>query len=135
MIFGKKKLTVPTTAEALPGRDERLPVAATHAVHGTPMQPPFEGMELALFGLGCFWGAERKYWQTEGVHSTQVGYAAGVTRNPTYKEVCTGGTGHNEVVRVAFDSAVVSYEQLLEVFWESHDPTQGMRQGFFFFYN
>jgi peptide-methionine (S)-S-oxide reductase len=105
-------------------------VAPAHAVLGTPMEPPFaEGLQQAMFGLGCFWGAERKFWQHDGVHTTAVGYAAGYTPNPTYEEVCSGLTGHNEVVLVVFDPARISYEQLLRVFWESHDPTQGMRQG------
>ena len=104
-------------------------VAERHVVLGTPMKPPFEGMELALFGLGCFWGAEKVFWLSDGVHSTQVGYAGGLTPNPTYEEVCTGRTGHNEVVRVAFDPARTSYLALLRLFWESHDPSQGMRQG------
>ena len=121
---------MPTADEALPGRAEPLPVPPVHEVLGTRMEAPFpEGMELALFGLGCFWGAERRFWQVPGVHSTQVGYAAGFTPNPTYREVCSGRTGHNEVVRVVFDPARVTYGQLLQVFWESHDPTQGMRQG------
>jgi peptide-methionine (S)-S-oxide reductase len=109
-----KKMTMPTAEEALPGREERMPVPAAHQ---------------ALFGLGCFWGAERKFWQTPGVYTTAVGYAAGLTPNPTYPEVCTGMTGHNEVVLVVFDPTRISYEDLLKVFWESHDPTQGMRQG------
>jgi peptide-methionine (S)-S-oxide reductase len=125
-----RKVTMPSRAEALPGREERMPVPAAHHVNGAPLEPPFpDGMEQALFGLGCFWGAERKFWETPGVYTTAVGYAAGVTPNPTYREVCTGMTGHNEVVLVVFDSARVSYEDLLKVFWESHDPTQGMRQG------
>ena len=127
--FASKKLKLPSLAEALPGRSERMPVPPRHFVLGTPMEPPFSGMDLAMFGLGCFWGAEKKFWQLPGVFSTQVGYAAGVTPNPTYREVCTGETGHNEVVRVAFDPKRVRYEDLLRVFWESHDPTQGMRQG------
>jgi peptide-methionine (S)-S-oxide reductase len=107
-----------------------MPVPAKHFVNGNPLQPPFPaGIELAMFGLGCFWGAERKFWTIEGVFSTAVGYAAGFTPNPTYKEVCSGMTGHNEVVLVAYDPQLVSYETLLQVFWESHDPTQGMRQG------
>jgi len=107
-----------------------MPVAEKHHVLGTPLAPPFpDGMELALFGLGCFWGAERKFWQAEGVFSTSVGYAGGQTPNPSYEEVCSGKTGHNEVVRVVFDPAKTSYRALLEIFWESHDPTQGMRQG------
>ena len=118
-------------SEALPGRSEpAFEVAPKHTVNGAPMKAPFpEGTELAMFGLGCFWGAERKFWETEGVVSTQVGYAAGATPNPTYKEVCSGKTGHAEVVRVVFDPKRISYENLLKVFWENHDPTQGMRQG------
>jgi peptide-methionine (S)-S-oxide reductase len=131
VLFGfGKKLTLPTVREALPGRSEKMPVPSGHYVNGHPLQPPFPaGMETAMFGLGCFWGAERKFWQLEGVYSTAVGYAAGVTPNPTYQEVCTGMTGHNEVVLVIYDPSVISYEQLLKVFWESHNPTQGMRQG------
>jgi len=124
------KLKMPAPEEALQGRSEPMPVPEKHFVLGTPLKPPFpEGLELALFGLGCFWGAERKFWEKKGVYSTSVGYAAGLTPNPTYKEVCSGQTGHNEVVRVVYDPRVVSYEELLRVFWESHDPTQGMRQG------
>lgn len=127
--FGKKK-TMPAPDEALPGRSEPMPVNNRHFVNGNPIQPPFpEGIERAMFGMGCFWGAERRFWQQDGVFSTAVGYAAGHTPNPTYHEVCTGMTGHNEVVLVAYDPAKISYEQLLKVFWESHDPTQGMRQG------
>jgi peptide-methionine (S)-S-oxide reductase len=127
--FGKKS-TLPTPDEALPGRSQPMAVPARHFVNGNPLQPPFpDGMETALFGLGCFWGAERKFWQQSGVYTTAVGYAAGVTPNPNYMEVCTGKTGHNEVVLVVFDPKVVSYEDLLKVFWESHNPTQGMRQG------
>ena len=131
VLFGfGKKLTLPTAREALPGRSEKMPVPSTHYVNGHPLQPPFPaGMETAIFGLGCFWGAERKFWQLEGVYTTAVGYAAGITPNPTYQEVCTGMTGHNEVVLVVYDPSVISYEQLLKVFWESHNPTQGMRQG------
>jgi peptide-methionine (S)-S-oxide reductase len=131
MLFGfGKKLTLPKPEEALPGRAEQMPVPATHFVNGNRLKPPFpEGMEMAMFGMGCFWGAERKFWQLNGVYTTAVGYAAGVTPNPTYQEVCTGMTGHNEVVFVVYDPNVISYEQLLKVFWESHDPTQGMRQG------
>lgn len=122
--------TLPTTAEALPGRETKMPVPAKHFVNGNPLQPPFpEGMEMALFGLGCFWGAERKFWEMTGVYTTAVGYAAGITPNPDYKEVCTGMTGHNEVVLVVFDPAIVSYDDLLKVFWESHNPTQRMQQG------
>jgi len=124
------KLHLPTPAEALPGRSERMPVPEAHFVHGARLEPPFPpGAALALFGMGCFWGAERKLWQRRGVVSTSVGYAAGLTPNPTYREVCSGRTGHNEVVRVVFDPEVVTYDELLRVFWESHDPTQGMRQG------
>ena len=121
---------MPTPEEALPGRAEKMPVPARHFVNGHPLEPQFPaGTKLALFGLGCFWGAERKFWQTPGVFTTAAGYAAGFTPNPTYREVCTGRTGHNEVVLVAFDPAQVSYDNLLRIFWESHDPTQGMRQG------
>jgi peptide-methionine (S)-S-oxide reductase len=130
MFATAKKLRLPTAAEALPGRSESMPVENRHHVLGTPLRPPFpEGLELALFGLGCFWGAERKFWQVPGVYSTAVGYASGLTPNPTYREVCSGMTGHNEVVRVVFDPKQVEYRELLRVFWESHDPTQGMRQG------
>ncbi len=124
------KLRMPSPEEALPGRSERMRVPKAHFVNAAPLEPPFPaGTELALFGMGCFWGAERKFWQTPGVFSTAVGYAGGFTPNPTYEEVCSGLTGHAEVVRVAFDPKRVSYEDLLRVFWESHDPTQGMRQG------
>jgi peptide-methionine (S)-S-oxide reductase len=124
------KLPLPLPSEALPGRREKMAVAATHAVTGGPMSPPFPpGTEIATFGMGCFWGAERKFWQTRGVVSTMVGYAGGVTPNPTYREVCSGRTGHTEVVRAVFDPRVVGYEDLLRLFWENHDPTQGMRQG------
>jgi len=125
-----KKGTMPSPSEALPGRSRSMPVPAKHFVNGNPMEPPYPaGMELALFGMGCFWGAERKFWQQEGVFITAVGYAAGYTPNPTYQEVCSGLTGHNEVVQVVFDPQKISYEQLLKVFWENHNPTQGMRQG------
>ena len=125
-----KKATMPSRADALPGRSEKMPVPKQHYVNGNPLQPPFpEGMQTAMFGLGCFWGAERRFWQQEGVFSTAVGYSAGYTTNPTYREVCSGMTGHNEVVFVVFDPDTISYEQLLKVFWESHNPTQGMRQG------
>ncbi|MFP2962150.1 peptide-methionine (S)-S-oxide reductase MsrA [Myxococcus sp. 1LA] len=125
-----KKLRLPTPEEALPGRSEELPVPEKHEVLGTPIKGAVpEGLEEVFFGLGCFWGAERKFYQTPGVYSTAVGYAGGLTPNATYREVCSGLTGHNEVVRVVFDPKKVSFEQLLRVFWESHDPTQGMRQG------
>ena len=124
------KLKLPTADQALPGRSGKMPVPASHFVNGARLEPPFpEGTELALFGLGCFWGAERKFWQTPGVVSTSVGYAGGVTPNPSYREVCSGATGHTEVVRVVFDPKRASYADLLRVFWEAHDPTQGMRQG------
>lgn len=126
----KKATTLPSREEALPGRDTPMPVPETHYVNRHPLLPPYpEAMELALFGLGCFWGAERRFWETPGVFVTAVGYAGGYTPNPTYEEVCTGQTGHNEVVRVVFDPQVVSYDTLLRLFWEAHDPTQGMRQG------
>jgi peptide-methionine (S)-S-oxide reductase len=130
-LFGfGKKAAMPAPTDALPGRATPMPVPAQHFVNGHPLQGPFPaGLEMALFGLGCFWGAERKFWQLPGVYSTAVGYAAGYTPNPTYHEVCTGMTGHNEVVLVVFDPQQISYGQLLKVFWESHDPTQGMRQG------
>jgi peptide-methionine (S)-S-oxide reductase len=120
---------MPTPERALPGRAQPLPVPERHFVSGARLQPPFEGMETAVFGMGCFWGAERRFWQVPGVYSTMVGYAGGFTPNPTYREVCSGLTGHNEVVRVVFDPKLVSHDQLLEVFWNEHDPTQGMRQG------
>jgi peptide-methionine (S)-S-oxide reductase len=130
MLFGHKSTRMPTPEEALPGRDEPIPVPERHAVNGAPLRPPFpEGHEQALFGLGCFWGAERVFWETPGVYTTAVGYAGGLTPNPTYEEVCSGRTGHNEVVLLVFDPQVVSYTELLKVFWEAHDPTQGMRQG------
>jgi peptide-methionine (S)-S-oxide reductase len=121
---------MPTPDEALPGRAGPMPVPDRHHVNGHSLQPPFpEGMQTALFGMGCFWGAERKFWQAPGVYTTAVGYAGGSTPNPTYQEVCTGMTGHNEVVLVVYDPAATRYEDLLKLFWESHDPTQGMRQG------
>jgi peptide-methionine (S)-S-oxide reductase len=124
------KLRIPSPDQSLPGRDRRMPVAPRHHVLGTPLAPPYpEGLELALFGMGCFWGAERKFWELPGVYSTSVGYAGGATPNPTYEETCSGLTGHAEVVRVVYDPKQVSYDDLLRVFWESHDPTQGMRQG------
>ncbi len=130
-MFDKWRKTVMVKAEdALKGRAEGMPVASKHLVLGTPMVPPFPaGLETAVFGLGCFWGAERKFWQAQGVYSTAVGYAGGFTPNPTYEEVCSGLTGHTEVVLVVFDPGVVSFDRLLKVFWENHDPTQGMRQG------
>ncbi|ABC81663.1 peptide-methionine (S)-S-oxide reductase MsrA [Anaeromyxobacter dehalogenans] len=125
-----KKPSLPAAGEALPGRAEPMPVPEQHFVSGNRIVPPFpEGLEFADFGLGCFWGAERVFWKLPGVYATAVGYAGGVTPNPTYREVCTGRTGHAEVVRVVFDPAKISYADLLKVFWESHDPTQGMRQG------
>jgi peptide-methionine (S)-S-oxide reductase len=125
-----KKAEMPSPEDALPGRETRMPVASAHHVLGTALEPPFpDGLELAMFGLGCFWGAERKFWEAPGVYSTSVGYAAGLTPNPVYEEVCSGLTGHNEVVRVVFDPTKTSYDDLLRIFWESHDPTQGMRQG------
>jgi len=128
-LFGKS-LELPTAAEALPGRATSMPVTDRHFVNGQPIKGPFAaGLQQALFGLGCFWGAERRFWQLDGVVSTAVGYAGGFTPNPTYEEVCSGATGHTEVVLVVFDPARVSYEALLRAFWESHDPTQGMRQG------
>jgi peptide-methionine (S)-S-oxide reductase len=127
--FGKKS-TLPTPETALTGRAESISVPENHFVNGNPLKPLYpEGMEMALFGLGCFWGAEKAFWKLDGVYSTSVGYAAGLTPNPTYQEVCSGMTGHNEVVRVVFDPAVISYAELLKAFWESHNPTQGMRQG------
>jgi peptide-methionine (S)-S-oxide reductase len=131
VLFGfGKKLSLPTAEEALPGRSQEMPVPARHFINGNPLKPPFPaGMEVAMFGLGCFWGAERKFWQQQGVYTTAVGYAAGITPNPTYQEACSGMTGHNEVVYVVYDPSVVSYETLLKLFWESHNPTQGMRQG------
>ena len=128
-LFGKS-LELPNAAEALPGRATPMPVGDRHFVNGQPMQGPFAaGLQQAVFGLGCFWGAERRFWQMDGVVSTAVGYAGGHTPNPTYQEVCSGATGHAEVVLVVFDPAKVSYDALLRQFWESHDPTQGMRQG------
>jgi peptide-methionine (S)-S-oxide reductase len=125
-----KKLRLPTPQEALPGRSQEMPVPPKHTVLGTPLKGAVpEGFETAIFGMGCFWGVERKFWQVPGVYSTAVGYAGGLTPNPSYEEVCSGLTGHNEVVRVVYDPKKVSYAQLLKVFWENHDPTQGMRQG------
>ncbi len=130
-MFGLgKKLDLPKAADALPGRATAVRVPDAHFVSGRPLKAPFpEGLETAVFGLGCFWGAERKFWQQDGVFTTAVGYQGGSTPNPTYQEVCSGGTGHTEVVLVVFDPKVTSYEQLLKLFWENHDPTQGMRQG------
>jgi peptide-methionine (S)-S-oxide reductase len=128
-MFSKPR-TIPSKAEALPGRPTPMPVSDTHFVNGHRLQPPFpEGLERAMFAMGCFWGAERIFWRIPGVYSTAVGYAAGSTPNPTYREVCSGMTGHTEAVLVVFDPGTVRYEQLLKMFWESHDPTQGMRQG------
>ena len=129
-LFGTLSLRLPTPEQALPGRDEAMPVPPDHAVSGHRIVPPFpSGTVQAVFGMGCFWGAERLFWKTPGVYSTAVGYAGGITRNPTYREVCSGMTGHTEVVLVVFEPARVSYDALLRVFWENHDPTQGMRQG------
>jgi len=129
-MLRQKKAVLPTADQALPGRAQPMPVHNSHFVHKRPIAPPFPaGLELAMFGLGCFWGAERKFWTAPGVFTTAVGYAAGLTPNPTYEEVCSGRTGHNEVVRVVFDPKLTDYDALLKIFWESHDPTQGMRQG------
>src|SRR5215470_6688336 len=129
-MFGLHKVSMISRDEALPGRATAMPVPEKHFVSGARLTPPFpEGTELALFGMGCFWGEERVFWQTAGVYSTSVGYAGGVTPNPTYEEVCSGMTGHAEVVRVIYDPKRVGYDELLKLFWESHDPTQGMRQG------
>jgi peptide-methionine (S)-S-oxide reductase len=129
-MFSSKKLRMPVAEDALPGRQTPMRLGDSHFVHGHKLTPPFpDGLQRAMFGLGCFWGAERKFWQLPGVYSTAVGYAGGLTPNPTYEEVCSGLTGHNEVVLVVFDPTQVSYDQLLAAFWESHDPTQGMRQG------
>src|SRR6478672_7285608 len=129
-FFSRHKTEMIEAADALPGRDQAIPVPERHEVLGTPLEPPFpEGLEQAVFGLGCFWGAERVFWQAPGVYSTAVGYAGGFTPNPTYGEVCSGRTGHTEAVLVVFDPAKTSYEELLRLFWENHDPTQGMRQG------
>ena len=128
-LFTRQK-TVPSPEDALPGRDEPMRVPARHFVKGTPLAPPFpDGMEMAVLGMGCFWGPERMFWDTEGVYTTAVGYAGGSTPNPTYEETCSGRTGHTEVVLVVFDPGKISYERVLRLFWEGHDPTQGMRQG------
>ncbi|HLU52761.1 MAG TPA: peptide-methionine (S)-S-oxide reductase MsrA [Acidimicrobiia bacterium] len=130
MWFGRDRLAMVDPEEALPGREEPMEVPDRHYVNGNPLEPPFpDGMETAVFGNGCFWGAERRFWQMPGVYTTAVGYAGGYTRNPTYEEVCSGLTGHAEVVLVVFDPNVVAYRELLAMFWEIHDPTQGMRQG------
>jgi peptide-methionine (S)-S-oxide reductase len=130
MLFNSRKPAMITPDAALPGRQVAVQVAARHEVLGTPLSPPFpDGMETAVFGLGCFWGAERKFWQADGVYTTAVGYAGGYTPNPTYEEVCSARTGHAEVVLVVFDPARTTYDEILRIFWESHNPTQGMRQG------
>ena len=130
MLFTRKAAAMPTPEEALPGRETPILVPGTHLVLGTPIGPPFpEGNEQAVFGMGCFWGAERMFWRAPGMYTTAVGYSAGLTPNPTYQEVCTGRTGHNEVVLAVFDTNKTSYDALLKIFWEGHDPTQGMRQG------
>ncbi len=129
MLFSQKS-ALPTPDRALPGRSEEMPLSNKHHINGNPIRPPFpEGLDSAVFGMGCFWGAERKFWELDGVYTTAVGYAGGHTPNATYREVCSGGTGHTEAVLVVFDPGKVSYDDLLNVFWESHDPTQGMRQG------
>ena len=129
-LFSRLRAEIPSAGDALPGRTRRTPVIGRHFVLGTSIEPPFpDGMELALVGMGCFWGAERLFWTAGGVHTTAVGYAGGHTPNPTYEEVCSGMTGHNEVVRVVFDPEVTSFEDIMRIFWEGHDPTQGMRQG------
>jgi peptide-methionine (S)-S-oxide reductase len=130
MQFNRYKIHMPSAEEALPGREKPMPLPDRHYVNGHPLQPPFpDGLETAQFAMGCFWGAERRFWQTAGVYSTAVGYAGGYTPNPSYDEVCSGRTGHTEAVLVVFDPTRVGYQDLLKVFWESHDPTQGMRQG------
>jgi peptide-methionine (S)-S-oxide reductase len=129
-LFGRDKTAMIEPTAALPGREQAMPLPATHEVLGTPLAGPFpDGVDTAIFGMGCFWGAERIFWQAGGVYTTAVGYAGGLTPNPTYEEVCSGRTGHTEAVLVAFDTAATSYEEMLKLFWEGHDPTQGMRQG------
>ena len=129
-LMSRKKLELPSREEALPGRTQKMPIPPRHFVNGNRLEPPFpEGLETAIFGMGCFWGAERCFWQLPGVYTTAVGYAGGHTPNPSYEEVCSGRTGHTEVVLVVYDPKKVSFEKLLKIFWESHDPTQGMRQG------
>src|SRR2546429_9597270 len=129
-MLTRKPLTIPSSADSLPGRSDRMAITETHFVNRNRIAPPFpDGLRQAVFAMGCFWGAERKFWPVNGVYSTAVGYAAGHTPNPTYREVCTGMTGHTEAVLVVFDPKVIRYEDLLQLFWESHDPTQGMRQG------
>ncbi|MEM7195176.1 MAG: peptide-methionine (S)-S-oxide reductase MsrA [Pseudomonadota bacterium] len=130
MLFSRKPDSIPDSSAAIPDNDTELPISNRHYVNGNPLKPPFpEGLKQAVFGLGCFWGAERKFWQMDGVFTTAVGYAGGTTRNATYREVCSGMTGHTEAVLVVYDPAIVSYRDLLNMFWESHNPTQGMRQG------
>jgi peptide-methionine (S)-S-oxide reductase len=128
-MFNPRKTTMVAADKALKGRVAKMPVAPRHAIHGTPMEEPFPAMELAVFGMGCFWGAEKGFWLLPGVHSTAVGYAGGFTPNASYEEVCSGRTGHAEVVRIVFDPRMTSYDAMLKTFWEGHDPTQGMRQG------
>jgi len=129
-MFSRKKAEMPTVSTALAGREQAIVTAAVHHVSGAPLKGPYpQGMQEAMFGLGCFWGAERLFWVLPGVHVTMVGYGGGFTPNPTYEEVCTGKTGHNEMVKLVFDPDAISYQSLLKIFWESHDPTQGMRQG------
>jgi peptide-methionine (S)-S-oxide reductase len=129
-LFFREKTKMIDSERALPGRDQEMPVPERHYVLGTPLKPPFpEGFQTAVFGMGCFWGAERKFWEADGVYTTAVGYAGGYTPNPTYEEVCSGSTGHDEVVLVVWDPAKTSYDEMLRIFWENHDPTQGMRQG------
>ena len=130
MVFARHKTQLPAAEEALPGRSDPMPVPSAHYVNGRPLVPPFpEGLQRAVFGMGCFWGAERTFWEAPGVYTTAVGYAGGLTPNPTYHEVCSGRTGHAEVVLVVFDPDVTSFDVMLKLFWENHDPTQGMRQG------